>query len=371
MGTRLLMFGGVNHPHVEHLALGLRARGFDVIVAGDAVPGLPVSVLEEEGFRLLPAPLLRRGSARGMVQHVRWIRRLLETERPEVVHAHWLCGYAAFAAVAGAAPLVSMAWGSDVYRARRLQNAANRVAVRRSALVMADSQDLLDRVVEIGADPARSVLVNWGVDLARFRPADAEEKAALREQLGLGLGPVILSMRSLMPIYNPRVILDAWARIAAERPDAQFVLKHMGVVTTDVGELPFPERVHVVGHIPYERMADYYRAADAAVSIASSDSAPRSVFEAMACGAACVISDLPWTHEQIADEREALLVPVSVEAVAAALRRVLDEPETARRLADNGRGLVEREHDRELHLDRLADTYRSLLQPAGLARSTR
>ncbi len=371
MGTRLLMLGGVNHPHVEHLALGLRDRGFDVVVAGDAIPGLPVSVLDAEGFRLLPAPLLRRGSPRGAVAHVRWIRRLLASERPQVVHGHWLCGFAAFAAVAGAAPLVSMAWGSDVYRARPLQNAANRLAVRRSALVMADSQDLLDRVVALGADPRRSVLVNWGVDLGRFRPADPQERAALRERLGLGPGPVILSMRSLMPIYNPRMILDAWARIAAERPDAQLVLKHMGVVTTDVGELPFPERVHVVGHIPYERMADYYRAADAAVSIASSDSAPRSVFEAMACGAACVISDLPWTHEQMADGREALLVPVSVEAVAAALRRVLDEPQTARRLADNGRRLVEREHDRELHLDRLAGSYRSLLESPGLARSTR
>ena len=89
----------------------------------------------------------------------------------------------------------------------------------------------------------------------------------------------------------------------------------------------------------------------------------------MACGAACVISDLPWAHEQIADGREALLVPIRVDAVAAALRRVLDEPDTARALAANARRLVEREHDRDAHLDRLADAYRELLVP--VARSAR
>jgi glycosyltransferase involved in cell wall biosynthesis len=108
-------------------------------------------------------------------------------------------------------------------------------------------------------------------------------------------------------------------------------------------------------------MPDYYRVADACVSIASSDSAPRSVFEAMACGAPCVISDLPWVHEQIGDEREALIVPIEAEAVAAALRRLLADAELSAGLAARARDFVEREHDQVVHMDRLADSYRSLL----------
>ncbi len=364
MSSRLLMLGSVNHPHVEHLALAMRDRGFDVVVAGDTVPGLPRSVLEGAGVRLRAAPPVARRSPRGAAGHVRWIRRLLREERPDVVHAHWLCGFAAFAAVAGARPLVSMAWGSDVYRAHGLRTLANRVALRRSTIAMADSRDLLEALGPLGAQPGRRVLVNWGVDLARFAPAAADERAALRERLGLGPGPVILSMRSLMPIYNPRLLLAAWERVGAAHPDAQLVLKHMGVVTTTVGELPHPERVHVVGHVPYERMADYYRAADVAVSIASSDSAPRSVFEAMACGTPCVLSDLPWVHEQIADGREALVVPIETAAVAAALERLLDDPAAARAMGMRGRALTERHHDEGAQMDRLAATYRGLLAGA-------
>lgn len=348
------MLGAVNHPHVEHLALAMHERGFEVVVAGDTVPDLPPSTLPVE---LRAAPLPARGSPRGAVAHVRWIRRLLRELRPDVVHAHWLPGFAFFAAVAGARPLVAMAWGSDVLRARRSQTLANRVALRRADVAMADSQALLERLVALGA--GRCELVNWGVDLSLFRPGDRE---ALRAELGLGDGPVVLSPRSLMPVYNPRVIVDAWARVAAERDDVQLVLKHMGVVREVLGELPFPDRVHVVGHVDYERMPAYYAAADACVSIASSDSAPRSVFEAMACGSPCVVSDLPWVHEQIGDGREALVVPIEAGAVADALRRLLSDDVLAGGIAERGRALVEREHDRAVLMDRLAETYRGLAQ---------
>ncbi|HEY7076903.1 MAG TPA: glycosyltransferase family 4 protein [Solirubrobacteraceae bacterium] len=358
---RLLMLGTVNHPHVEHLALAMAERRFDVVVGGNTLDELPASSLPAAGIRVFEAPARKRGTALGAAAHVRWIRGLLRGLRPDVVHAHWLPGFACFAALAGAKPLVAMAWGSDVLRARPLQSLADRVALRRASLVMADSQALMRRLVALGADPAGCVLVNWGVDLGAFSPASDGERLALRRELGLDAGPVVLSPRSLMPVYNPRTIVEAWAEVASERPDVQLVIKHMGVVREELGELPFPERVHMVGHVPYERMVAYYRVADVCVSIPSSDSAPRSVFEAMACGTPCVLSDLPWVHEQIGDGREALIVPIERAAVASAMRRVLADGELASGLAGRARALVLARHDSAAQMDRLAETYRSLL----------
>lgn len=358
---RLLMLGTVNHPHVEHLALAMSQRGFDVHAGGDVMRQLPPSSLPAAGIAVHLAPPRARGSMLGAAAHVWWLRGLLQRLRPDVVHGHWLPGFAFFAAVAGAKPLVAMAWGSDVFRARRAQTVANRVALRRASLAMADSEALIEALVALGADPGDCKLVNWGVDLAAFRPASADEKRALRAELGLGDGPVVLSPRSLTPIYNPGTILDAWGRLAAERDDVQLMVKHMSNAGDTLSAIPYPDRVHVVGNVDYERMPDYYRVADACVSIASSDSAPRSVFEAMACGAPCVISDLPWAHEQLADEREALIVPIEADAVAAALGRLLAESALSAGVAARAREFVEREHDQAVHMDRLADTYRSLL----------
>lgn len=355
------MLGSVNHPHVEYLALGMHERGFEVTVAGDTIADLPASVLPGAGIRVVSAPAARRGSVRGLVEHVRWIKALLRRVEPDVVHAHWLCGFAFFAALAGASPLVAMAWGSDVFRAGRAQTLANRIALRRAAIAMADSEALLDRLVDLGARRERTVLVNWGVDLARFTPPTDAERSALKRSLGIGPGPVILGPRSLMPVYNPQTILQAFGLLGDELHDLQLVVKHMGVVTTELGQLPHPERVHVVDHVPYERMPDYYRIADVCVSIASSDSSPRSVWEAMACGCPCVLSDLPWVRELIEPERDALVVPVEPRSVADAIRRILTDPALADRLAEHGRSLAESHRDQASQMDSLASVYRALL----------
>jgi glycosyltransferase involved in cell wall biosynthesis len=360
--ARLLMLGTVNHPHVEDLALAMARRGFDVVVGGNTLAELPPSLLPGSAIELRAAPPLPRRSPLGAVAHIRWIRGLLRELRPDAVHAHWLCGFGFFAAAAGAKPLVTMPWGSDVMRARRMQQLANVIALRRSAVVMADSQALIDRLIGLGADPRSCELMSWGVDLRTFQAATPAERASLRRELGLGEGPVVLSPRSLAPVYNARTIIDAWAQVAATNDAVQLVLKHMGTPGDDLGELPFPERVHVVGHVDYSQMAAYYRAADVCVSIPSSDSQPRSVLEAMACGAPCVVSDLPWVHEQLRDGREALVVPIERGAVADAIRRLLESPDLAASIGANARALVETRHDSEANMDRVAEIYRSLLR---------
>jgi L-malate glycosyltransferase len=356
---KLLMLGSLNHPHVEHLALGMRERGFEVAVGGDVLANLPMSVLAAEGVPTFVAPHHVRGSARGAAAHVRWIRRLLRDFEPDVTHAHWLCGFACFAALAGAKPLVAMAWGSDVLRADRLKRAANRLALNRAALAMADSQALLEAMVDLGGRRESMQLMSWGVDLAHFRPSERARKD-VRAELGLPEGRVVLSPRSLWPLYNPRTIVDAFELFAEELPDVELVLKHMGTDRPPVGPLRYPDRVHIVGHVPYERMVDWYQASDVCVSIASSDSSPRSVWEAVASGTPCVLSDLPWVHELMVAGRDALVVPIDPQPVAAAIRSILEDPGLADRLAGNGRRLVEAHHDQAVEMDRVADSYRML-----------
>lgn len=356
---QVLMLGTVNHPHVEHLALALRDRGLELVVAGDVEPSFPDSALPAAGIEVRIAPRSRRRTVYGLVRHVVWIRRLLRELRPEVVHAHWFPGFGFFAALAGASPLVVTAWGSDVYRANLRQEMVNRYVARRAELVTTDSAALIDRLLDLGAARERTLLVNWGVDLDTFSP-DSARRHGLRRELGLGSGPVILSPRSLAPLYNVPTILAAFERVGELVPDAQLVLKHMALTQPDLGPLPHAERVRIVGHVPYEAMADYYRAADACVSIASSDSSPRSAWEALACGCPLIVSDLPWVHELIVPERHALVVPIEAGAVAQALERLLTDRELAARLSREGRALVERHRNRDLEMGRLAEVYAAL-----------
>jgi glycosyltransferase involved in cell wall biosynthesis len=224
---------------------------------------------------------------------------------------------------------------------------------------MADSQALLDRLVALGAAREATVLLNWGVDLAAFAPTNGA-RPDVRARLGLEAGPVILAPRSLTPVYNPETILAAFRLVAAVRPDAQLVLKHMGTGAAELG-IGADERIHVVGHVPHAQMAWYYQAADVCVSIPSSDSSPRSVWEAMACGCPVIVSDLPWVRELIAPDRDACVVPIAPQPVADAILRVLSDPDLAAGLGARGRALAEAHRDRAAEMDRLAGLYRALM----------
>jgi glycosyltransferase involved in cell wall biosynthesis len=346
---RVLVVGPTNSPHVEDYALDLRRLGVDVVVAG--LPwsgGLQPSVLPGQGVWV--------SSARWPA--VLWMRRLIKETRPTVVHAHWL-PYAVTARMAGARPLVATAWGSDVLMASGSRRRSYRWALPRTDAVLADSHDVLSHLQHLGAAPARSRLMSWGVDLATFSPA-ARSKEELRRSLGLGAGPVMLSVRGFKPIYNPRLVIEVFERLARWHADLQLVLKHNSVQTPELPKLRFPERVHVVGPQPRELLAQWFAAADVCLSLASSDSSPRSVWEAMACGCPCVVSDLPWAREELEPGRHALVAPLDADAVADAVERVLTDRELARALAAEGRAHVQENHDRDNEISRVIELYEQL-----------
>ena len=56
-------------------------------------------------------------------------------------------------------------------------------------------------------------------------------------------------------------------------------------------------------YVKYEDMQLYYNASDVVISVPSSDSSPKSVYEAMFCGKPLIISDLEWSYELL-DEVE-------------------------------------------------------------------
>ena len=51
-----------------------------------------------------------------------------------------------------------------------------------------------------------------------------------------------------------------------------------------------------------------YRDSDIVISIPNSDSSPRSVYEAMACGSNVIVSDLPWIGDKFTNNKELYIV---------------------------------------------------------------
>ena len=358
---RILVAGWLNSPHVAAWADAVVAAGHEAELVGRVVPGWPELELSVRSHRLaaeLPPPL------RGLHMS-RELGRVAADYEPDLVHAHYLPEYGWMAAREGLGPLVCSAWGSDVLAAGRLARLRSRRALEAAARVLVDSAHLAREVRALARREVRVEIVRWGLDLERFAPGDT---AVARASLGLdGEEPVVAGVRGLRPVYNPELLLEAFAVVRRRRSDARLLLKHPldntpPFVDEAIERLGLGGAVTVLGNVDAERLPDVYRAADVVVSIPSSDSSPRSVWEALACARPVVVSDLPWARDELEPEGQALLTPLTADAVAEAIGRVLDDEALAVRLGRAGRALAVAQLEPTAAAARIDALYRSVLQ---------
>jgi glycosyltransferase involved in cell wall biosynthesis len=358
---RVLVAGWLNSPHVEAWSESVLAAGHDVHVVGRVAPALPELELTVPTHRLhagAPPPL------RGLIMS-RELGQVAAKIKPDLVHAHFLAEYGWMAARERLRPLICSAWGSDVLGARGVGRRRSRLALDASALVLADSAELVRESRALATRDVPIELLRWGLDLDGFSPGEPE---AARELLGLpSNGTVVASVRGLSRIYNPDLLLDAFAEVHKRRPDARLLLKHPHTslppaLDAAIERLGIRDAVIVLGNVPFERLPDVYRAADVVVSIPSSDSSPRSVWEALACARPVVVSDLPWARDELASGGQALLAPLTVDGVAEAILRVLDDGDLAARLGVAGRKLAVDELDPARSAARIDALYRKVVE---------
>jgi glycosyltransferase involved in cell wall biosynthesis len=128
-----------------------------------------------------------------------------------------------------------------------------------------------------------------------------------------------------------------------------------------------------LGRRPYEEIPALLRGALAALCViedqdgrSASGVAPLKLFEAMACGVPVIASELPYQAQIVRQAQAGLVVPAAApERLAAAVRRLSEDGETARSMGANGADYVVREASwqrRGRELDRIL---RTLLSRAG------
>jgi len=175
------------------------------------------------------------------------------------------------------------------------------------------------------------------VDVAMFR--DAKPAEALPE------GRLIAWVGRLDRQKGFPVATAAFELLARDRSDLHLIVAGDGRDRAAVNRLA-PElrkRVVMLGAVPHDRLPPYLSACEVFVGAATGqESFGLVLVEAMAAGLPVVATDIAGYREVVRDGREGILVaPKDPAALAGAVRRVLDEPEFAARLARAGRARAE------------------------------
>ncbi len=284
------------------------------------------------------------------------VLRQARLRRPDVLHAHWVLPNGFIGAVVSrllGIPLVVSVPGSDAQVAGKnpLFRAMARFAFRQASLLTANSAELRDSVVQIGADPHKFDLILYGTDPNILRPA-ATGVAELRARLALSPDTIVLLCVGRM-VYKKG--FDFLLRALAEP-----MLRARNVVALMIGngdqkaewqtlaaELGIADRVQWVGNVPKDQIGVYYNLADVLINPSVSrpaDGLNVCVLDAMSCGKPVVGSSVAGNALAIVDGETGLIVPEQdAAALATALVTLVDSAELRMRMGRAARARIEQE----------------------------
>jgi len=354
--------GGMN-VYVLESARRLAQAGVEVEIFTRAVTSsLPPRIEIEPGItvshvRAGPFEDLRKEELPG--QMCAFSAGLLRAEaaRPEgwfdLIHSHyWLSGHVGWlASERWDVPLVhsmhTMAKVKNLDLAAgdraepRLRIIGEQQVVDHSSRLVANTAEEARQLIGLYGAPSDSVdVVHPGVDLDVFTPGDS---LAARRRLGVDEHAlVLLFVGRIQPLKAPDILVRAAAQMVASDPslrDRLVVaicggpsgtgLEHPTALADLATELGVADLVRFEPPSNRERLADWYRAADATVVPSYSESFGLVAIESQACGTPVVAASVGGLRTAVVDGATGILVPGHDPEVWARSLARIDTPERA------------------------------------------
>jgi glycosyltransferase involved in cell wall biosynthesis len=300
----------------------------------------------------------------------RWLslRGILRRERIDVLHSH-MFGSNVGATVIGRlarVPVIVAHEHTWSFEGRPLRRLVDREVIGRGSTVfIAVSRDDQRKMAEIeGVNPKKILHVPNGI-----APPPPPTGADVRAELGIPAeAPLIGTVSVLRPQKALDVFISATAQLLRENPDLRVLLAGDGPLRGELTEL-----VHSLGVqdrllLPGYRSdaSDVIAALDVAVSSSAFEGSPLAVMEYMESARPIVATRVGGVPDLIEDGVHGLLVdPGDVPALTAAIRRMLADPEAARRMGEAARERRRHEFTVDLMVRRFEALYERLVEGAG------
>jgi glycosyltransferase involved in cell wall biosynthesis len=351
--------GGV-FQHVAQLCEGLTERGHEPVVAGplrERPPGLAAEVV--------PLDLMRAVAPAADAHAVAAAARLVRRMRPALVHAHSSKAGAVARLARVAFPRTPLVYTPHGYAfAGYFESESERTRYRIVERALAPLTSLVLCVCEaerrlaatVGSE-RRTCVVHNGIAVPH-PGVPHQSLAELRAR-----GPVIGLVTLLRPGKGIETLVDALPEVLAAHPDASVAIAGRGPDRDQLEARARARRVAHAVHLIGETVGPMplLAGADVFVSASWAESFPYNVLEAMAVGLPVVGTDVGGTAEAVAHGETGIVIPPrDPQALAGAIRALLDDPPRRRALGRAGRRRVEERFTLDRMLEGTIEAYRGV-----------
>lgn len=211
----------------------------------------------------------------------------------------------------------------------------------RADLVCCLSDDLRERALDLGLDPSKVIVNNWGVDAGFFSPVPGERVPSTPEPQTSALRVVSVGHLHWVKGYEYALQALNEARMAGMEFLYEILGRDAGAlmsVRTAIRDLELDEHVVLRGDCSRTEVRDALRAADVFMLASLSEGRCTAKLEAMAAGVPVVVTDVGGMGEGLTDGVDSVLVPSrDPKALASALLALAADPARRRKIGAEAR----------------------------------
>ena len=240
---------------------------------------------------------------------------------------------------------------------------------RAADAVVTNAEAVSQRLVDEGFDRRRITVIRNGLAAASKPPGD--EPAPLRAELGLPPAtPLVGTVCRVDRVKNLESFLDAAALVVREHPTVRFLIiggpqiggeDYRAELEQRVECLGLQGRAILTGH--RDDVQQLLPQLSVSVLCSHSEGLSNAILESMRAGLPVVATDVGGNPELVEPGVTGFLVPPArPDALASAIRPLLDQPALAARLGAAGRDRIDAAYSLERMVAQTSDLYLSLLE---------
>lgn len=227
-----------------------------------------------------------------------------------------------------------------------LKWAVQRYVLPRADFCFAISQFAAGNFRRRAVPPERIRMVGSGVEADTFAP-DPQRAQALRQELGLGSAPVLVTVSRLVAKKGHLTVLEALPKVREQFPTVRYLVVGEGedrpLIAAAVARLGLQDTVLLTGRAPAADLRGYYTLADLMVMPSydipgqPTEGFGLAYLEANSCGTPVIGTRCGGIPDAVDHGVTGLLVPPrQPAALAGAIRRLLGDPAGARWMGEQG-----------------------------------
>lgn len=233
--------------------------------------------------------------------------------------------------------------------------------IDRAAQIVSVSEYVADGVREFFG--RESTVIHHGVDPSKFQP-DEEKRRAVREELGVGERPLLVTAAALEERKGIQWVLRALPKILESFPDTIYLVLGGGGYREALEQIAVD--LGVQSHVRFlgeqQDVTPFYQATDVSLILSRGEASSLTALESLACEVPVIAARLPPFDELIRDEYGMLVNEEDTDAVAGAVEGMLANAEQRALMGQRGRALVREKFSWE----RAAEEYIKVMESATL-----